>query len=118
MDNIATTESLSPAASTTSSAKNVFLGGPTVGVTLGNPAAGKAAFLEAAKGRSTGSYLQSYGNCGVEAARQLRGEIVRSIRKINVARRSPRVPHNHALTVDVGDPRREQLRNPQIATRP
>jgi hypothetical protein len=51
--------------------QNVIIGGPTVGATLGNPAAGQAAFLDAANGRSTGSQQQSYGNCGVEAARQI-----------------------------------------------
>jgi hypothetical protein len=62
---------------------NVMIGGPTVGVTLGNPEAGKAACVAAAAGRDPpagavdnhGRPLphrttkQSYGNCGVESAR-------------------------------------------------
>jgi hypothetical protein len=62
---------------------NVMIGGPTVGVTLGNPDAGKAACVAAAAGRDppAGSVdhhgrplphhttQQSYNNCGVEAAR-------------------------------------------------
>jgi hypothetical protein len=67
---------------------NVMIGGPTVGVTLGNPDAGKAACIAAAAGRDppagaiyppehprAGQQIpghrtkQSYNNCGVEACR-------------------------------------------------
>jgi hypothetical protein len=50
---------------------NVNIGGPTVGVTLGNPAAGRRACRQAAKGRTSGSTKQSARNCGVESTRQL-----------------------------------------------
>jgi uncharacterized Zn-binding protein involved in type VI secretion len=64
---------------------NVMIGGPTVGVTLGNPDTGKAACIAAAYGRTPpvgavdkhGRPLprrttkQSYNNCGVESTRIL-----------------------------------------------
>ncbi|MEZ5401836.1 MAG: PAAR domain-containing protein [Bryobacteraceae bacterium] len=48
---------------------NVNIGGPTVGVTLGNPAAATAACNGLAGGRTSGSVGQSYNNCGVESSR-------------------------------------------------
>jgi uncharacterized Zn-binding protein involved in type VI secretion len=67
---------------------NVFIGGPTVGVTLGNPGAGKNACAAAAAGRAPppgtkyppghpreGQQIaghttqQSYNNCGIESSR-------------------------------------------------
>jgi uncharacterized Zn-binding protein involved in type VI secretion len=63
---------------------NVMIGGPTVGVTLGNPDAGKAACHAASAGRHEvdgvdpaghpahgRSSKQSYNNCGVESSRIL-----------------------------------------------
>jgi hypothetical protein len=50
---------------------NVLIGGPTVGATLGNPDAAKKACEAAAKGRSSNSTQQSYGNCGIETTRQI-----------------------------------------------
>ena len=50
---------------------DVLIGGPTVGVTLGNPTAGNAACNAAAAGRTSGSTQQSYNNCGVESSRQI-----------------------------------------------
>lgn len=50
---------------------DVEIGGPTVGATLGAPAAGNAACQAAAAGRKSGSTQQSYQNCGVESSRQI-----------------------------------------------
>lgn len=50
---------------------NVLVGGPEAGVTLGNPVAGEVECLKAAAGRASHSTKQSYGNCGVESARQI-----------------------------------------------
>jgi uncharacterized Zn-binding protein involved in type VI secretion len=50
---------------------NVLVGGPDAGVTLGNPAAGAVECQKAAGGRASQSTHQSYGNCGVESARQI-----------------------------------------------
>jgi uncharacterized Zn-binding protein involved in type VI secretion len=50
---------------------DVTIGGPPMGATLGNPAAGAAAFQAAAAGRTSGGTQQSYQNCGVESTRQL-----------------------------------------------
>lgn len=50
---------------------DVEIGGPTKGVTLGNPDAGKKMCEAAAKGRKSGRTQQSYQNCGVEATRQV-----------------------------------------------
>lgn len=52
-------------------ADSVDIGGPTVGVALGNVDATDGACQAAAGGRSSGSTRQSYGNCGVESARQI-----------------------------------------------
>lgn len=55
----------------------VFIGGGggggsgTVGSTLGNPAVALKSFNSIAATRASGSTQQSYGNCGVESARQL-----------------------------------------------
>jgi uncharacterized Zn-binding protein involved in type VI secretion len=49
----------------------VEIGGPTAGATLGNSAAGTAACVAAAAGRASGSTQQSFGNCSLEAPRQL-----------------------------------------------
>ncbi|MFQ5570017.1 MAG: PAAR domain-containing protein [Rhodothermales bacterium] len=49
----------------------VLIGGPSAGVTLGNPAAGNAACEAAAEGRTPKSTSQSWDNCGVESARQI-----------------------------------------------
>ncbi|HEY5603543.1 MAG TPA: PAAR domain-containing protein [Gammaproteobacteria bacterium] len=46
-------------------------GADTVGSTLGNPSAGLTAFNNLAKTRVSGATQQSYGNCGVESARQI-----------------------------------------------
>lgn len=46
-------------------------GADTVGSTLGNPVAALAAFNHLASTRASGSVQQSYGNCGIESARQL-----------------------------------------------
>jgi uncharacterized Zn-binding protein involved in type VI secretion len=50
---------------------NVIIGGPTGGAALGNMEAGEARFLSAAEGRSSKRTQQSYGNCGIESARQI-----------------------------------------------
>jgi uncharacterized Zn-binding protein involved in type VI secretion len=51
---------------------NVFIGGPTAGATLGNPAAGNAECEAVAASRHTpGAKRQSYGNCGLEAWRSI-----------------------------------------------
>ncbi|MFK5914026.1 MAG: PAAR domain-containing protein [Woeseiaceae bacterium] len=55
----------------------VFIGGgggggsSTIGSTLGSPAVALKSFKNIAKTRASGSTQQSYGNCGVESARQL-----------------------------------------------
>lgn len=51
--------------------RNVLVGGPDAGVTLGNPAAGQVECLKAAAGRASGSTKQSYGNCAIESSRQI-----------------------------------------------
>lgn len=48
---------------------NVLIGGPSAGVTLGNPTVAWAACQVAAMGRTSGRTQQSYSNCGVEASR-------------------------------------------------
>lgn len=50
---------------------DVLIGGPTVGVTLGNPVDAKKTFRDMAKGRQSKDIAQSYNNCGVESSRQL-----------------------------------------------
>jgi uncharacterized Zn-binding protein involved in type VI secretion len=50
---------------------SVLIGGPTVGVTLGDVAAGTALCTAARKGRNASSTTQQYGNCGVESCRQI-----------------------------------------------
>jgi uncharacterized Zn-binding protein involved in type VI secretion len=60
-----------PSGSIVMGSTKLLIGGPTVGVTLGNPAAGEAACNQAAGGRAGGSSQQSYQNCGVESARQI-----------------------------------------------
>jgi uncharacterized Zn-binding protein involved in type VI secretion len=50
---------------------NVMVGGPSVGVALGNDLAGQTRFWIAAQGRRSKSVQQSYGNCGVESVRQI-----------------------------------------------
>lgn len=50
---------------------NVLIGGPTVGVTLGNPSAGQAACRKAMLTRKSLKTYQSYENCGIESARQI-----------------------------------------------
>lgn len=52
-------------------AATVEIGGPTVGVTLGNPTAATATCNAMAAGRTSGSSGQSYNNCGCESSRQL-----------------------------------------------
>jgi uncharacterized Zn-binding protein involved in type VI secretion len=46
-------------------------GAETVGSTLGNPTAALVAFNNLAGTRASGSTQQSYGNCGIESARQI-----------------------------------------------
>lgn len=50
---------------------NVLVGGPDIGVTLGNPAAGQQACGAAAAGRASHSTQQTYGNCAIESSRQI-----------------------------------------------
>jgi hypothetical protein len=51
---------------------NVLIGGPSAGVTLGNPNAGTAACGAAKSTRHTpGRDAQSYGNCGLESCRAM-----------------------------------------------
>lgn len=50
---------------------DVFIGGPSVGVVLGNPEEARRACQAAAAGRTSGTTQQSYQNCGVESSRQL-----------------------------------------------
>jgi uncharacterized Zn-binding protein involved in type VI secretion len=49
----------------------VFIGGPTAGAYLGNRDAALDTCAEAGLGRASGSTQQTYGNCGVEASRQV-----------------------------------------------
>ncbi len=74
-----------PAGTVITGCDTVDIGGPTVGVTLGGTREGSAACAEAAKTRHpppgtvndhgvpmpSGTTQQSYGNCGLEAARQI-----------------------------------------------
>jgi uncharacterized Zn-binding protein involved in type VI secretion len=60
-----------PGGSIVGGAESVDIGGPTVGILLGNIDATDDACQAAAGGRSSGRTKQSYGNCGVEAARQI-----------------------------------------------
>ena len=50
---------------------DVWIGGPTVGVTLGDPDAGNSACVAAASGREGNAQGQTAQNCGVESARQI-----------------------------------------------
>lgn len=50
---------------------DVVIGGPTVGATLGNLPGGDAGCQALAAGRDSGKARQSYGNCGIEASRQI-----------------------------------------------
>jgi uncharacterized Zn-binding protein involved in type VI secretion len=50
---------------------DIEIGGPAAGATLGGGGAAKAACLDAKDGRTSGRIKQSYGNCGVESARQI-----------------------------------------------
>ncbi|MFO0610707.1 MAG: PAAR domain-containing protein [Polyangiales bacterium] len=50
---------------------SVRIGGPSEGTRLGIGDAGTALCEQAAAGRASGSTKQSYGNCGLESARQL-----------------------------------------------
>ena len=58
-------------------AKTVLIGGPTVGVTLGNIQVAVDACIRAARGRTSRSTKQSHPNCGVEAVRQIINHTVR-----------------------------------------
>ncbi len=54
------------------SSSDVFIGGPSVGMIVGpSYQDGMDACTNAANGREGGSTQQSYGNCGVESARQI-----------------------------------------------
>jgi len=50
---------------------DVLIGGASTGVSLGGGASALGACTAAAGGRASGSTQQSYGNCGVESARQI-----------------------------------------------
>lgn len=50
---------------------DVLIGGSTVGVELGNVGAAEARFFSIAEERNSKRIQQSYGNCGIEAARQI-----------------------------------------------
>jgi uncharacterized Zn-binding protein involved in type VI secretion len=59
-----------PAGTIVTGSPNVFIGGPTVGVTLGGGESAKKACAAVAATRHTpGSRQQSYGNCGLESWR-------------------------------------------------
>lgn len=50
---------------------DVAIGGPAIGIMLGNARKAYGRFSAMASGRHSGKLQQSYGNCGIEAARQL-----------------------------------------------
>jgi uncharacterized Zn-binding protein involved in type VI secretion len=54
---------------------DIEIGGPAAGATLGGVVGAKTACFVAATGRRTGKTKQSYGNCGVESARQIINQV-------------------------------------------
>lgn len=61
---------------------DVIVGGPTGGVELGNAGAAEARFLATAEGRNSRRAQQSYGNCGIESARQIIAQATGSLSQL------------------------------------